>query len=269
MPCFTLLYLALPCFTLLRLKSPRERESKIHYIAACWLLRVGCCVRRATCGGASSRGRLRPVLVAALGLAGPGPLPRCPCSVGRVARPGLCSCFGFLARPFPPSLRALRLSAPRVLAAALLLPLWLHACPGCCSLFGAGSSRAAVGGALSPFFPAARKLGLVRPLRAACALWPRPWGFPAAPSVASCLPRLLLPLWWPRLFRSSFSCSRLVEKLKARARASNFPTALLLKPPSPPAFFKMLPLFAACVWQPKKIDRPAHKEKCRLHHHAP
>ena len=61
-----------------------------------------------------------------------------------------------------------------------------------------------------PFFPAARKLGLVRPLRAACALWPRPRGVPAAPSAASCLPRLLLPLWWPRLFRSSFSCSRLL-----------------------------------------------------------
>ena len=275
-------YLASPCFTLLRLASP-----------------FGCCVRKATCGGASSRGRLRPVLVAALGLAGPVPFPRCPCSVGRVARPGLCSCFGFLARPFPPSLRALRLSAPRVLAAALLLPLWLRACPGCCSLFGAGSSRAAVGGALSPFFsgcseirarpPPARRLrpvaasqggsccslcGFVLAQAAAPSLVAAAFPFlfqllPAAPSEASRLPKLLLPLWRQRLFRSSFGCSRLMEKLKARTRAFNFPTALLLKPPSPPAFFKMLPLFAACVWQPKKIDQPAHKEKYRLHHHGP
>lgn len=232
-------------------KEPSRARERAKYLASpCFVLlrRVGCCVRRATCGGASSRGRLRPVLVAALGLAGPVPFPRCPCSVGRVARPGLCSCFGFLARPFPPSLRAFAVvrpacaggcpAAPSVASCLpwLLLLLWRGVVAG-------GGRRRAV-----PLFsrcseirlrpPPARRLrpvaasqgasccslcGFVLARAAAPSLAAAAFPFlfqllPAAPSVASRLPKLLLPLWRQRLFRSSFGCSRLVEKLKARTR---------------------------------------------------
>lgn len=191
--------------------------------------------------------------------------------------PRACSCFGFLARPFPPSLRAFAVVRPACAGRCLAAPSMASCLPWLLLLFwrgvvAGGGRRRAV-----PLFsrcseirlrpPPARRLrpvaasrgfpllslcGFVLALAAAPSLVAAAFPFlfqllPAAPSEASRLPKLMLPLWRQRLFRSSFGCSRLVEKLKARTRAFNFPTALLLKPPSPPAFFKMLPLFAACV----------------------
>ena len=118
----------------------------------------------ATGGGASSVGRLRPVLVAGLGLGGPAPRPRC---LARAARsPAPVWLFGGLSGGRPRLLRC----GFSVVRLALR----------------ARSSRPAGGAALSPVVVPASAAAFARPLRRACGLWPLLWGLVVRPSPARC-----------------------------------------------------------------------------------